>query len=298
MQLWLDGRLAAAQDTCISPLAHGLHYGTGVFEGIRAYATPEGPAIFRLDEHLARLGRGAEALGMVVDLDDLRRGCLEALAASGLEAAYLRPLAFFETGGLGLDVAGLKVRTLVAALPWRNHLGEAEAQRGVSLRTSPFRRNPASALPPLKLCGAYVNSVLAKLEAARAGFEEALFVDGDGFVVECTGENVFLVKDGVLTAVEHPDALPGITRATLLELTGAEARPVRLDELREADEIFLTGTSAEVSAVGRLDARVFKTGPLTRELQARYQRIVHGEIETERGWLTPLAAPLAAGGRP
>lgn len=298
MQLWLDGRLAAVQDASISPLAHGLHYGSGAFEGIRAYPTAKGPAIFRLDDHLARLGRGAEALGMVIDLAALRRGCLEVLAASGLDAAYLRPLAFYETGGLGLDVAGLKVRTLVAALPWKNHLGEAQAAQGVSLRTSSLRRNPAAALPPLKLCGAYVNSVLAKLEATRAGFAEALFVDGDGFVVECTGENVFLVKDGVLTAVEHPDALPGITRQTLLDLTGAAARPVHLHELRDADEIFLTGTSAEVSAVGQLDGRFFQAGPVTRELQARYQGIVHGKAETARGWLTRLEAPVQAGGRP
>jgi branched-chain amino acid aminotransferase len=292
MQLWLDGRLTAAQDSCISPLAHGLHYGTGVFEGIRAYATADGPAIFRLDDHLDRLERGAEALGMAVDRAGLRRGCLEVLAASGLAEAYLRPLAFYETGGLSLDVAGLKVRQLVAALPWKNHLGEAHAQRGVTLRTSPMRRNPASALPPLKLCGGYVNSILAKLEAARAGFEEALFVDGDGFVVECTGENVFLVSAGRITAVQHPDALPGITRASILELTGAASRPVSLDELREADEIFLTGTSAEVSAVGRLDGRLLTPGPVTLELQARYQRIVHGETETARGWLTPLGVKV------
>jgi branched-chain amino acid aminotransferase len=292
MQLWLDGRLTAAQESFISPLAHGLHYGTGVFEGIRAYATTDGPAIFRLDDHLDRLERGAEALGMAVDRAGLRRGCLEVLAASGLAEAYLRPLAFYETGGLSLDVAGLKVRQLVAALPWKNHLGEAHAQRGVTLRTSPMRRNPASALPPLKLCGGYVNSILAKLEAARAGFEEALFVDGDGFVVECTGENVFLVSAGRITAVQHPDALPGITRATILELTGAASRPVHLDELREADEIFLTGTSAEVSAVGRLDGRLLTPGPVTLELQARYQRIVHGETETARGWLTPLGVKV------
>jgi len=296
LQIWLDGRLTAAQDSFISPLAHGLHYGTGVFEGIRAYATADGPAIFRLDDHLARLASGAEALGMAVDLDGLRRGCLEVLAASGRAEAYLRPLAFYETGGLSLDVAALKVRQLVAALPWTNHLGEAHEQRGVALRTSPFRRNPAAALPPLKLCGGYVNSILAKLEATRAGFEEALFVDGDGFVVECTGENVFLVQGGRLTAVQHPDALPGITRATILELTGAAARPVHLDELREADEIFLTGTSAEVSAVGRLDGRHLVPGPITRELQDRYQRIVHGEAETNRGWLTRLDVKTSAGG--
>lgn len=293
MQLWLDGRLAAAQDTSISPLAHALHYGTGVFEGIRAYATPQGPAIFRLDEHLARLGRGAEALGMPlgpggVDLAALRRGCVEVLAASGLEAAYLRPLAFFEGGGLGLDVAPLKVRTLVAALPWKNHLGEGEA-RGISLRTSPWRRNAAAALPPLKLCGAYVNSVLAKLEATKAGFEEALFVDGAGFVVECTGENVFLVKGGRVTAVEHPDALPGITRRTILDLAGAESRAVRLDELRAADEIFVTGTSAEVTPVSRLDGRVLGVGPVARELADLYGRVVRGLAPSPEGWLTTVA---------
>lgn len=286
-QLWMDGSLVEGAEAGISPLAHALHYGTGVFEGVRAYRTDQGPAIFRLEEHLARLGRGAEALGMPVDLELLRRGCLEALAASGLEEAYLRPLAFFETGGLSLDVAGLKVRHLVAALPWKNHLGEGEA-RGVSVRTSPFRRNPASALPPLKLCGGYVNSILAKLEAARAGFEEALFVDDKGFVVECTGENVFFAKGGQLTAVESPDALPGITRATILELSGAESRPVSLAELREADEIFVTGTSAEVTPVGALDARTLPPGPITKELRERYARVVRGQAEQGRGWLTLL----------
>jgi len=140
-----------------------------------------------------------------------------------------------------------------------------------------------------------VNSVAPTSTPACAA---ALFLDGDGFVLECTGENVFLVKDGVLTAVEHPDALPGITRQTLLDLTGAASRPVHLHELRDADEIFLTGTSAEVSAVGQLDGRFFQAGPVTLELQARYQRIVHGEAETARGWLTRLEVPVQAGGRP
>ncbi|HTL98599.1 MAG TPA: branched-chain-amino-acid transaminase [Holophagaceae bacterium] len=292
MQLWMDGALVGPTGQGVSPMAHALHYGTGVFEGIRAYETEQGPAIFRLDEHLARLGRGAQALGMAVDLDLLRAGCLEALAASGLRAAYLRPLAFYETGGLSLDVAGLKVRHLVAALPWKNHLGEGE-QRGVSVRTSPFRRNSSRALPPLKLCGAYVNSILAKLEAAQAGFEEALFVDDRGFVVECTGENVFLVKDGRLTAVESADALPGITRATIIELTSAEARPVSLDELREADEIFLVGTSAEITAVGALDDRKLAVGPSTKDLQARYAGLVRGRWGKGRGWLTFLDGTTA-----
>jgi branched-chain amino acid aminotransferase len=287
MQLWMDGSLLEASKAQVSPLAHGLHYGTGVFEGIRAYETEEGPAIFRLEEHLERLGRGAEALGMAVDLDLLRHGCLQALSASGLHEAYLRPLAFFETGGLSLDVEGLRVRHFVAALPWKNHLGDP-ASRGVRVRTSPWRRNTASALPPLKLCGTYVNSILAKLEATKAGFEEALFVDGEGQVVECTGENVFFVKQGRVVAVQHPDALPGITRATLLELASAESRPVALKELMEADEVFVTGTSAEVTPVAALDGRTWEAGPVTRELQARYRDVVRGRAEASRGWLTPV----------
>lgn len=283
--LWMDGQLTEGQG--ISPLAHGLHYGTGVFEGIRAYATAHGPAIFRLEAHLQRMGRGAEALGMAVDLDLLRRGCLEAMAASGLEAAYLRPLAFFETGGLSLDVAGLKVRQLVAALPWKNHLGEGD-QRGIMLRTSPYRRVSCEALPPLKLCGIYVNSILAKLEATRAGFEEALFVDAEGRVVECTGENVFFVKGGRVVAVESPHALPGITRETVIDLAGAEARPVTLEELRDADEIFVTGTSAEVTPVRCLDDRQLGVGPVSRDLSALYQEVVHGRSAAHRDWLTPV----------
>ena len=282
--IWMDGHLAGGQG--VSPLAHGLHYGTGVFEGIRAYPTVDGPAIFRLEDHLQRMARGADALGMKVDLNLLHRGCLEAMAASGLDAAYLRPLAFYETGGLSLDVEGLKVRHLVAALPWKNHLGEGE-HRCITLRTSPFRRVRCEALPPLKLCGIYVNSVLAKLEAARAGFDEALFVDEAGMVVECTGENVFLVKGGRVVAVESPHALPGITRETVIALSGAEVRPVSLEELREADEIFVTGTSAEVTPVRSLDGRELGVGPVGRALSAAYQEVVHGRSEAHRRWLTP-----------
>lgn len=201
-----------------------------------------------------------------------------------MKEAYLRPLAFYETGGLGLDVAGLRVRHFVAALPWKNHLGEDHD--GIRVRTSPFRRNPSRALPPLKLCGAYVNSILAKLEAGRAGYDEALFVDDEGFVVECTGENVFFVKGGRVTAVQHEDALPGITRATVLEMCGAESRPVLASELLAADEVFVTGTSAEITAVSSLDGRLWGPGPVTRDLQRRYQDLVHGRTEDHGAWLT------------
>ena len=176
-------------------------------------------------------------------------------------------------------------RTLVAAIPWRNHLGEA-AREGIRARVSPMRRNAAPAIPPLKLCGGYVNSVLAKREASRAGFQEAVFQDDRGFVVEATGENVFLVKGGKVVAAEHPDALPGITRATIVELAGAESRPVRLEEVLDADEVFLTGTSGEVAPLCALDRRTWRPGPVARELAARYDDVVHGRAPERKSWLT------------
>ena len=285
MRVWSDGELVEAAQAAASPLSHGLHYGTGVFEGIRAYPTADGPAIFRLDAHLARLQRGAEALDMEVDLEELQRGCVEVLADSAMTSAYLRPLVYYGTGGLGLDVAPLQVRRMVAAIPWNNHLGEG-ISKGIRLAISSLQRNPARALPPLKLCGNYVNSILAKLEATKRGFEEALFVDAQGCVVECTGENVFLVKGGRVTAVAHDDALPGITRATILELSGGVSRIVDLEELLAADEVFVTGTSAEVTPVAELADRKWTPGPVTKELQALYMDIVHGRSREHHDWLT------------
>lgn len=287
MKVWSDGELVGAAQAAASPLSHGLHYGTGVFEGIRAYPTAKGPAIFRLDTHLDRLHRGAETLGMEVNLAELRRGCVEVLADSRMTSAYLRPLVYYGTGGLGLDVAPLQVRRIVAAIPWSNHLGEG-ISKGIRLALSPLRRNSARSLPPLKLCGNYVNSILAKLEATRRGFEEALFVDAQGCVVECTGENVFLVKGGRVTAVAHDDALPGITRDTILEIAGGVSRIVDLEELLDADEVFVTGTSAEVTPVAELGDRNWTPGPITKELQARYMDIVHGRSEAHEKWLTWL----------
>lgn len=289
--VWLNHRLVPTSDARCSFFAHGLHYGTGVFEGIRAYATEEGPAIFRLDDHLARMARGAEVLGMDLDLASLRLGCLKVLAASGLQDAYLRPLATFHLGGLALDTSLCDVQVMVAALPWQNHLGEGT--EGISMRTSPLRRNAARAIPALKLCGGYVNAILAKREAMARGFAEALFVDEQGFVVEATGENLFLVKHGRVVAVDHPDALPGITRATLAQLAGAEVRPVTLEELCDADELFVTGTSAEVTPVTRLDGGSWAPGPVTQDLRAAYLDLVHGRSPAYESWLTRVEAPIA-----
>ncbi|WP_037412664.1 aminotransferase class IV [Silanimonas lenta] len=280
---WCDGRIAGAESFSTPLTSHALHYGTGVFEGIRSYGTDDGgAAVFRLPEHLERMRRGADALGMRFDVAQAAEAVLATLRANGHRDAYIRPLLWFDAGGLGLDVDRLSERLMVATLPWSSHLGTHR----VRLTVSPFRRNPAKALPPLKLCGNYVNSILAKREASQRGFGEALFVDDHGFVVECTGENVFLVKDGRITAVEHGDALPGITRDTVIRLTGAASRPVRIEELLAADEVFLTGTSAEIARVEAIDGRVFPASPVGDALAARYADVVRGRCDTAHGWLT------------
>lgn len=283
LQVWFDGSVMR-QDVAHIPLTtHALHYGSGVFEGIRCYPTADGgAAVFRLAEHLERMRLGARALGADFNLARVHDACLQVVRANRHRDSYIRPLMWFGTGALALDLAPLTQHLMVASLPWTPHLGE-HRQR---LTVSPWRRNRAAALPPLKLCGNYVNSLLAKREAGTRGFDEALFVDDDGFVVECSAENVLMVKDGRVTAVEHADALPGITRATLIELTAAESRPVPLDELLDADEVFVCGTSAEVASVASIDDRAFNATPFTRELQALYTRIVHGQEPRYLSWLT------------
>jgi branched-chain amino acid aminotransferase len=286
--LWSDGAMVSAEAARCHPLANALHYGTGVFEGIRAYQTPRGPAVFRLHEHLERMRQGADLIGMDFHPEPTARAVCETLRANQLGDAYIRPLAFYETGGIGLDTAPLGARTLVAAMPWRSHLPEGATLAGISLRTSSWRRNAARAIPPLKLCGGYVNSVIAKREAALHGCDEALFIDDHENVCECTGENVFFVEGGTLYTVEHPDALPGITRRTLIELTGATPVTTPLARLREADEIFVTGTSAEVTPVTRFDGRDLAVGPRTREIATLYASIVRGGDEARGPWLTYL----------
>ncbi|WP_245157018.1 aminotransferase class IV [Lysobacter arenosi] len=282
--LWFDGELASA-DSLQAPLTtHAMHYGTGVFEGIRSYATRNGAAVFRLPEHLQRMRKGAELLGLDFDVERAFEATLETLRANDHRDAYIRPLAWFGTGSIGLDVSHLSQHFMVATMAQRVHLAGDRTR----LTVSPWRRNPASALPPLKLCGGYVNSILAKREAKSRGFDEALFVDDDGNVVECTGANVFMVRNGQVTAVEHRDALPGITRDTLIKLSGAESRTVTHHELLDADEVFVCGTAAETAPISVLDRREFGDNPVTRELSALYARVVRGEEPAHAGWLTAV----------
>jgi branched-chain amino acid aminotransferase len=284
LNLWFDGRIGP-QDQLAAPLTtHAMHYGTAVFEGIRSYATPDGAAVFRLPEHLARMAKGAAAFGAGFDVEQAAAAVIAVLRSNRHRDAYVRPLMWYGTGSLGLDVAPVSTHLMVASLPWAPHLGE----KPVRLTVSPFRRNRADAMPPLKLSGAYVNSILAKREAGSRGFDDALFVDEAGFVVECSGVNVFLVKDGKVTAVDHPDALPGITRDTVIELAGADLRPVTLEELLEADEVFVTGTSAELLPVAALDRRDYGPAPVANALRARYLQVVRGGSPAHARWLTPV----------
>ncbi len=266
MKAWIDGRMVDAEGAQAPMLSHALHYGTGVFEGIRSY----GGAIFKLDAHMARFQRGADALGMKIDREAVAQACRRVIFENDLGDAYIRPLAFYALGSLQLDVAPLSVHQAVFALRWNSHLGTQAAQEGIRVKVSTIRRNPL----PLKVTGAYANSVMAKLEAARSGLDEALFVDDRGRVCECTGENVFYVRRGEMIAVHHPDALPGITRETVMRLAKCGERETTLEELLDADEIFVTGTSAEVTPVCELAGRRFEIGSATRRMQELYRRLV------------------------
>lgn len=282
---WFDGALIDNDALQAGLTTHAMHYGSGVFEGIRAYATADGgAAVFRLPEHLERMRKGASLLGLAFDPAQATEAVLATLRTNGHRDAYIRPLAWFGEGSFGLDVEGHVPHMMVATTATQVHLNGTRARLGVSC----WRRNPADSLPPLKLCGAYVNSILAKREAGSRGFDDALFIDDSGFVVECTGVNVFMVKDGRVTAVDHPDALPGITRDTVVELSGADSRPVTLEELLEADEVFVTGTSAELLPVAALDRRDYAASPVANELRTRYLRIVRGGSPAHAHWLTAV----------
>lgn len=284
-RIWFDGSLISAESPEAPLTTHAMHYGTAVFEGIRSYATADGgAAVFRLPEHLQRMRKGADMFGIEFDIERATQATLATLRANGHRDAYIRPLAWMGTGTIGLDVDPLSQHLMIATMAKVVHLGGARTR----LTVSPWKRNPATSLPPLKLSGAYVNSILAKREAKQRGFDEALFTDDKGYVVECTGANVFMVKNGVVTSVDHRDALPGITRDTMMELSGAQTREVTLHELLDADEVFVCGTAAEASAIAVLDRREFGDNPVTRELAALYARVVRGEEPRYASWLTAV----------
>jgi len=296
-KIWMDGELVDWDDAQLHFLTHAIHYGTAVFEGIRAYETPDGTAIFRLREHIERLARSAAAyrIPWALDVDDVTEACRQVLRVNELESGYIRPLVFYGLGAIGLNPAAAEVRTGIAAWRWGKYLGEEGVQNGIRVRVSSWRRISAeSFVPTAKGSGQYLNSVLAKQEAVVTGYDEALMLNSDGNVSEGSGENIFLVRNGLVhTPPVASGILDGITRASVIALLDAEGIEVRetsltRGDLYAADELFFTGTAAEVTPIREVDDRPVgtgKPGSVTRKAQELYADAVSGKLDAWRSWL-------------
>ena len=300
-KIWMNGEFVDWADAKIHVGAHGLHYGTGVFEGIRCYETPKGPAVFRLTDHLKRLDASARLLHMELpySVPELREVSLELIGINGLPECYLRPIAFFGYGELGVATAGNPVDVVVMSWPWGTYLGEEGVKNGIRAKISSWKRVGPNTIPhAAKATGIYLNSMLAVNEANRAGYDEAILLTDDGFVADGSGENVFIVKDGTLaTPPLSTSILPGITRATLIEIaqdlgyTVEERNLIRTD-LYLADEIFMTGTAAEVTPIRSVDDQlVGPPGEITLKLQNAYLDTVRGGSERWSHWLDYAPMP-------
>lgn len=298
--IWLDGELIPWREAKVHLLTHTLHYGLGVFEGVRAYKTDQGAAIFRMQEHTDRLFRSAKIMGMPMpfDKDVINEAQKTAVRENDLESAYIRPMCFYGSEGMGIRADNLRTHVMVAAWDWGSYLGEDNMQKGIRIKTSSFTRHHVNiAMCKAKANGNYMNSIMALQEAVTDGYDEALLLDVDGFVTEGSGENFFMVRDGVLYTPELTSALEGITRATIMTLAAdiglkvVEKRITR-DEVYVADEAFFTGTAAEVTPIRELDNRSIGNGargPITEQLQAMYFDQVYGRSKDYRHWNSPVA---------
>ena len=294
--IWFDGEMVPWDDADVHVLSHSLHYGSGVFEGIRAYETPEGTEVFRLTDHMVRLHHSAKAYKMDLgwSVEELVEAAKETLRVNGLEAGYVRPITFLELGSIGLNPAGANVRTAIATWRWGAYLGEEGVRDGIRVRVSSWRRFPNTSFPNAKATGTYINSILAKMEAVSSGYDEAIMLNQDGAVSEGSGENIFLVNNGVVyTPPISVGCLNGLTRdavMTLLAEEGYEIVEKILDrsDLYYGDEVFFTGTAAEVTPVREIDDRSVgdgKPGPVTRKAQALFADLVTGKLDRHREWL-------------
>ena len=297
--IWLDGELVPWREAKVHVLTHTLHYGTGVFEGVRAYHAEQGTAIFRLEDHTDRLFRSAHILGMNIpyDKETLNEVQKQIVHENKLDSAYLRPMCFYGAEGIGLRADNLKVHVMVAGWEWGAYLGAEALEKGIRIRTSSYTRHHVNiTMCKAKANGNYINSTLALQEALRDGYDEALLLDVDGFVAEGSGENVFIVRNGVIFTPDLTSALEGITRETIVTLAeefGYKVREKRItrDEVYVADEAFFTGTAAEVTPIRELDGRKIGTGvrgPITEKLQSKYFDLVHGRVAEHMDWLTPV----------
>jgi branched-chain amino acid aminotransferase len=295
--IWLDGEMVPWREARIHVLTHTLHYGMGVFEGVRAYKTARGAAIFRLNEHTDRLFGSAHILGMPMpfDRETLNWAQMAAVRENGLDSAYIRPMCFYGSEGMGLRADNLKVHCMVAAWEWGAYLGEDNMRNGIRIRVSSFTRHHVNiTMCRAKANGNYMNSMMALQEALRDGYDEALLLDAEGYVMEGSGENVFIVNEGVLYTPDLTSALDGITRKTVMSMAdelGIEVVEKRItrDEVYIADEAFFTGTAAEVTPIREVDGRSIGSGgrgPVTERLQGLYFDQVHGRREEQPEWLT------------
>jgi branched-chain amino acid aminotransferase len=301
--IWHNGEFVPWEDAKVHVLSHALHYGTGVFEGIRCYETERGAAVFRHNDHLDRLAKSAELyyLGLPYSTEQIAEATKELIRRNGLGSCYIRPLAFRGYGSLGLYATDAPVDVIVAAFPWGVYLGEDGQKHGIRTTVSSWRAiSGESLIPHAKASGQYLNSILAKTEAQKAGYEEAILLDQHGHVSEGSGENVFVVRDGVLVTPGHTNAiLDGITRASVVQIArdlgyGVEERDIARAELYLADEVFLTGTAAELVPVREIDDHPLGgPGEITRHVQAKFEDALCGKAEEYLEWLDFVEAPAA-----
>jgi branched-chain amino acid aminotransferase len=297
--IWLDGEFVDFEDANVHVLTHGLHYGTGVFEGVRCYETADGPAIFRWEEHLERLYDSAKPYDIDIpyDPEELTEATLELIDREGLQSCYIRPIAFYGYGPLGLNPSNSPVQVAVAVWPWGAYLGEEALEEGVDVAISSWRKHSSSQIPTnAKTTGAYVNSVLASLEAKGNDYVEAIVLNKEGNVAEGPGENLFLVRDGeIYTPGLAESILDGITRQTAIELaedlgyTVHDGATISRGELYTADELFFTGTAAEVTPIRSVDDNTIGAGtkgPVTDEIQTEFFDLVEGELDGYDDWFT------------
>ncbi|VAW47893.1 Branched-chain amino acid aminotransferase [hydrothermal vent metagenome] len=298
--IWLDGEMVPWRDAKVHVLTHTLHYGMGVFEGVRAYETEQGTSIFRLEAHTDRLFNSAKILNMKIpfDKETLNEAQRASVSQNNLKSAYLRPMAFYGSEGMGIRADNLRVHVMVAAWEWGAYMGEENLTRGIKVATSSYTRHHVNVtMTKAKSNGSYMNSMLALQEAISHNCDEALLLDVDGYVAEGSGENFFMVKEGVLYTPELTCCLDGITRKTIMELAKeldieVIEKKITRDEVYIADEAFFTGTAAEVTPIRELDNRPIGAGtrgPITEKLQTLYFDIVHGRSSVHMDWLTNVA---------
>lgn len=299
--IWMNGEFVAWDDAKVHVLSHGLHYGTGVFEGIRCYETERGPAVFRHREHLQRLGRSAEMyyLELGYSTDELREATHELIRRNGLSSCYIRPLAFRGYGEMGLFAKGAPVDVTIAVWPWGAYLGDEGKRNGIRAKVSSWRRiSPNGLIPHAKASGQYLNSILAKTESANAGYDEAILLDEAGHVCEGSGENIFLVREGEIVTPPHTASiLDGISRKSVIQIArdlgySVTEREISRSELYLAEEIFLCGTAAELVPVREIDDHeIGAPGEITRVVQAKFEDALHGRAQEYLEWLDLVEQP-------